>query len=541
MNNHPRPWTEWLTLAGFCAFLFYFGLGAFGLVGADEPRYAQVAREMLARGDWITPYLYGRPWLEKPVLYYWEAILAYKVFGVHDWAARLPSAVSATALVTAVYVFFRRFRPGGELDAALITASALGMIGFARGASTDMPLAAPFGIAMLAWFYWRESGSRRGLLIFYFFLALATLAKGPVTIVLAALIIGLFALMQREALPAWRTLWPPGVLLFLVVALPWYIAVQRRNPEFFRIFILEHNLARFGSNLYHHTQPFWYFFPVMLVGLIPWTALVVVAFADIVRRWLAPRSASTPAEYSMGVFFLIWAAVPVIFFSLSQSKLPGYILPGVPAGTLLLAEYAHRRRQITGVSDGLHPAWLAVHAGLAAGILAPTLLIAYLLLHRQIPLQAWLTALLLAAVAFAAISITLLKRGLRALRFVTLVPIIIAVALTIKSGGPIIDATLSQRPVAEELTKMESTPLPVATLGVPRQVEYGLAFYRNESIASYDRNQIPAGQHLVVTRAGSQSELERLLGSRRMVRLGSFDPQHLEYFWIAATGSEHQH
>src|SRR5581483_6657325 len=153
--------------------------------------YAQVAREMLARGEWITPYLYGRPWLEKPALYYWEAMLAYKVFGVHDWTARLPSAVSATALVTAVYVFFRRFRPDGELDAALITASAVGTIGFARGASTAMPLAAPFGIAMLAWFYWRESGSRRGLLIFYFFLALATLAKGPVTIVLATLIIGL--------------------------------------------------------------------------------------------------------------------------------------------------------------------------------------------------------------------------------------------------------------------------------------------------------------------------------------------------------------
>jgi 4-amino-4-deoxy-L-arabinose transferase-like glycosyltransferase len=540
MNNNPRPWTEWLTLAGFCAFLFYFGVGAFGLVGADEPRYAQVAREMLARGDWITPYLYGRPWLEKPVLYYWEAMLAYKVFGVHDWVARLPSAGSATALVTAVYVFFRRFRAGSELDAALITASAVGVIGFARGASTDMPLAATFGIAMLGWLYWRVRGSRRGLLIFYFFLALATLAKGPVAIALSVLIVGLFALMQREALPAWRTLWPPGLLLFLVVALPWYIAVQLRNPEFFRVFILEHNLARFGSDLYHHTQPFWYFLPVILVGLIPWTALVVVAFADIIRRCVAQGYAA-PAEDSMGVFFLIWAAVPVIFFSLSQSKLPGYILPGLPACTLLLAEYMHNRRQASAAGDGLHPAWRVVHAGLAAGILAPTLLIAYLLLHRHIPVQAWLTALAVATVAFTAISITLLKRGLRPLRFVTLVPLIIAVAFTIKSGGPIIDAALSERPVAAELTKMESTPLPVAILGVSRQVEYGLAFYRNQSIASYDRNEIPAAQHLVVTRTGSQSELERVLGPRRIVRLGSFDPQHLEYFWIAGIGSDHQH
>ena len=103
---------ELLTLLGFCAFLFFFGLGDFGLVGADEPRYAQVAREMLARKDWITPVLYGAPWFEKPILYYWEAIIAFKLFGVSDWAARLPGAISATVMVGAVYLFFRRFRSG---------------------------------------------------------------------------------------------------------------------------------------------------------------------------------------------------------------------------------------------------------------------------------------------------------------------------------------------------------------------------------------------------------------------------------------------
>src|SRR5437870_10917339 len=93
---------EWLLLVGFCVFLFFYGLGQFGLVGADEPRYAQVAREMLARHDWVTPVLYGRPWLEKPILYYWEAMLAYIIFGVKDWVARLPSAASATVMVAVV-------------------------------------------------------------------------------------------------------------------------------------------------------------------------------------------------------------------------------------------------------------------------------------------------------------------------------------------------------------------------------------------------------------------------------------------------------
>ncbi len=119
-----RASTDWLLLAGFCGFLFFFGLAYFGLIGADEPRYAQVAREMLARHDWITPTLGGKPWLEKPPLYYWQAMLAYSIFGVSDWAARLPSAVDATLMVFAVYLFLKRVRPGFQLDGALMTASA---------------------------------------------------------------------------------------------------------------------------------------------------------------------------------------------------------------------------------------------------------------------------------------------------------------------------------------------------------------------------------------------------------------------------------
>ncbi|MGC2647288.1 MAG: glycosyltransferase family 39 protein, partial [Candidatus Sulfotelmatobacter sp.] len=114
MTNRTR--TDALLLAGFCAFLFFYGLGQFGLIGADEPRYAQVAREMLERRDFVTPVLGGQPWLEKPPLYYWQAMVAYTIFGVSDWAARLPSAIDATLLVVAVYFFLRRFRRGSEVD-----------------------------------------------------------------------------------------------------------------------------------------------------------------------------------------------------------------------------------------------------------------------------------------------------------------------------------------------------------------------------------------------------------------------------------------
>jgi 4-amino-4-deoxy-L-arabinose transferase-like glycosyltransferase len=163
MTNRTRA--DVLLLAGFCAFLFFYGLNQFGLIGADEPRYAQVAREMLEHRDWFTPTLGGQPWLEKPPLYYWQAMLAYSVFGVSDWAARLPSAIDATVLVLALYFFLRRFRPGFELDGALIAASSAGIVGYSRAASTDMPLTATFGVGMLGWcggragrrFIWRRS------------------------------------------------------------------------------------------------------------------------------------------------------------------------------------------------------------------------------------------------------------------------------------------------------------------------------------------------------------------------------------------------
>jgi 4-amino-4-deoxy-L-arabinose transferase-like glycosyltransferase len=306
------------------------------LLGADEPRYAQVAREMLERHDWVTPVLYGHAWLEKPVLYYWQGMIAYAVFGVHDWSARLPSAVDATAMIAAVYLFFRRFRPGAQLDAALVTASAAAVIGFARAAATDMPLAATFTIAMLAWMAWFEAGRKLDMALFYIFLALAILAKGPVAIVLAAAVIVVFGLLLGDLLPVWRTLWVPGLLLFCAVCLPWYVLVQLRNPQFFRAFFLQQNLARFATNLYRHQQPFWYYAPVLLLSLLPWVVFAVAAAVHVARdHWSARKLRAAPPA-PLALFLLTWGVLPVVFFSLSQSKLPGYILPAVPAWLLLL-------------------------------------------------------------------------------------------------------------------------------------------------------------------------------------------------------------
>jgi 4-amino-4-deoxy-L-arabinose transferase-like glycosyltransferase len=536
--------THSLLLAGFCAFLFLYGLGQFGLIGADEPRYAQVAREMLERRDWVTPTLGGQPWLEKPPLYYWQAMAFYALFGEHDWSARLPSVLDATLMVLAIYFFLRRFRPGFEIDGALIAASCAGAIGYARAASTDMPLAAAFSIGMIAWWAWRESGKRAYLAAFYGCMALGTLAKGPVAPLLAAAIIVLYAAAAGEWRLVARTLWVPGILLFCVAAFPWYVAVQIRNPAFFREFILEHNLGRFSTNLYHHTEPFWYYLPVAILALAPWAVFVVAAFVQSVRSWWAERKLSgakvlEDSGFGLSCFACCWLIVPLVFFSISQSKLPGYILPALPAGVIVLAEYL--RQRLTSDDGERVSLWLVVsHALLAAAPIVPALLIVYLLTQHRLPGgQPMLIALAVAFVMCAGIALTLAGRlGLRMLRFVTLIPVVLTVAAVLKLGSSALDETLSARPLAEEISAMETHVLPLAIYHVPRELEYGLTFYRNRLTLNYDWGSVPAQEHLLVAPENSQPAITQLVAGRRVSFLGHYAPQHVDYFWVAAVGAE---
>src|SRR6266481_7893064 len=272
--------SELLIVVAVCLFLFFYGLGSFGLVGADEPRYAQIAREMLERNDYVTPTLNGVAWLEKPALYYWRAMFAFDIFGVQDWAARMPSATFALGMVVVIFFHMRRFRPGAQLDAALITASCAGIIGFAHGASTDMQLAAPFTVALLGWYAWYETGSKFWLFDLYFFLAIATLAKGPVAPFLAGVVVLIFCLLRRDWKTALSTLWLPGVIIYFLITLPWYVAVQAKNPRFLYEFIVQHNHSRFATDMFQHSQPFWYYIPIYLLALAPWTFFAIPALLN---------------------------------------------------------------------------------------------------------------------------------------------------------------------------------------------------------------------------------------------------------------------
>ncbi len=556
-----------------CYFLFYglvpiFGGDQLGLVGADEPRYAQIAGEMLAThneicqqvdagiiphslhlkdlhasyaclmGGTVTPILYGKPWLEKPALYYWRAMGYYKELGVFDWTARLASATGALALIILAFLHLKRFRPGGHLDAALIMVSAIAMFAFSRGASTDMQLAAPFCIGMLGWYAWYETGKKFWLFDLYFFGAAATLAKGPVAPFLALSIICLFLGLRREWSALRRTIWIPGILLYLLMVLPWYVAVQRRNPTFFNEFFWKHNLERYTTNLYRHHQPFYYYLVVLIIGLMPWTALSFRALLDGLATSIAEWKVRHKSQRYVGhvragdafpEFLVLWALFPIVFFSFSGSKLPGYILPSIPPLAILTGDYLYRIRR-AGISNWL----LYTHATLT-GILTFVLILSpqYMVYQRMIPaLRIFVWATVLGLIAAALVVFVARRYGVRHIRLITMAPMVFLLYFLLGRNGHLLDLNYSSRPLARDIQKADPTAKVVAEFDVRRDLVYGLAFYRNQQIVSYTSDGVPDGTHLLVFPTREELQVQQYLKGRFTQPLLLYQAQGLSVYKV---------
>ncbi|HEX5702769.1 MAG TPA: glycosyltransferase family 39 protein [Pyrinomonadaceae bacterium] len=335
--------------------IYLYGLGSLPLVGPDEPRYAQVAREMFQRGDFITPTLGGVPWFEKPPLLYWMMMANYRVFGISEFAARLGPAICG--LLTAAFVFWAGKNITRLNDAdedvvknranlghwtAFVFLTSLGTIVFSRGASFDIVLTMTLTGALCCFFVWQVRNTQerdtRGWLLagFYPFIGLSLLAKGLVGIVLPFGIIILYFLVCR-ALPSRRLvfslLW--GIPIAIAVAAVWYgPMIYRHGWTFIDQFIVQHHFARFVSNKYRHPQPFYFYVPVVAALVLPWTMVLIATLAASPRwRWRAVNVIDRTR-----IFALAWFIVPTLFFSLSGSKIPGYVLPVLPAAALLIAE-----------------------------------------------------------------------------------------------------------------------------------------------------------------------------------------------------------
>ncbi|MGA2266958.1 MAG: glycosyltransferase family 39 protein [Bryobacteraceae bacterium] len=317
----PRkiPRVLWIVLP-LAYLLYFYDLGATGLVGPDEPRYASIAREMARSGDWITPRLWGQPWFEKPALLYWMTGAAFRLGIGPDLAPRLPAALMAAGfLVFYWWILRREFGARAAWFATLILGACGGWLVSSQIGVPDLPMTATFSAAMLLALPWIGKRDTRHLPVVAALFGLAVLAKGPVALALAV------PLCVR-----WRSMrdliQPRVVAPFLAVALPWYLLCYLRNGNvFLRDFFVVHNFERFTSNALMHVQPWWFYVPVLAGLLLPWSPLL-----PLLGRRAAYRD---PRR----LFLLVWVVFGMIFFTAATNKLPGYVLPLLPAAAALMA------------------------------------------------------------------------------------------------------------------------------------------------------------------------------------------------------------
>lgn len=326
-----------LPLVLLATLTFLVGLGRGAITDSDEAFYAEAAREMVASGDWITPMFNGEPRFQKPVLYYWLTAGTYLVTGPTETAARLWAALSGVGLVLVTAACARRwFDDGTALLAGAITATSFGYYSIGRMALPDLPLT--FCITLAIWAALvaildvrREA--RPWVLLSALALALGFLMKGPVGVVIPALVVVPVALVERRSLNLRLGDVVLGGLLFAAVALPWYAAMYARHGgAYFESFFVGDNLERFATDRFNDPRAWWFYLPVVLGGLLPWTPLTLT-WARPVRDVLARRKDIGTLDLRL----LLWAILPLLFYSLSVGKQPRYILPVLPPLAMLLA------------------------------------------------------------------------------------------------------------------------------------------------------------------------------------------------------------
>jgi 4-amino-4-deoxy-L-arabinose transferase-like glycosyltransferase len=399
------PYT-FLAVLALSSINFFFGLGLLALIGPDEPRYAEVAREMFATGDYISPRLCGCLWFEKPVLLYWMSSASYHLFGVSEFAARAPSALAAIATLVFLYHVLRRFASSElALAASLVLATSGIFIAYARVAIPDMALTATMCIALLSgyasrsstgrarWAYWSLTFAAMGL---------AMLAKGLVGIALVlAILVIYFAVTGNLRLIRWKE-WLAGLAIFTAFAAIWYAPVIARHGwGFIDQFFIRHHFARYVANTFGHPQPFYFFFVVAVAGIAPWTFFLMPAIARF--RTLAPRGGKQDALLT---FAWVWVAVPLLFFSFSGSKLPGYILPIFPALAIIIGTEVEQYRSGARGRILKASAWMTALTLVVAGI-------AFIIYTNSlsVDVSGWRLIPYSLPLALALISVLLMARG----------------------------------------------------------------------------------------------------------------------------------
>ncbi|MDD5423616.1 MAG: glycosyltransferase family 39 protein [Candidatus Omnitrophica bacterium] len=324
-----------LILAALSFYLFFFRLGAFALTDPDESFYAQTAKEMVNRGEWNTPYLFGKPQFEKPILFYWLVVASFKAFGVNEFASRLPSATFALFGIIAMYFLGSLlFNKRVGMISAVILAASVEYVVLSRACVTDMVLTVFMLLGVLFFFY----GQIRNKAYYYIlsggFFALAVLTKGPVAIILPAVAIGLYLLIARDfrIFNSMSLVWV--ALAFIVVAAPWYILMYKMHgSSFIDAFFGFHNVTRFLEAEHKIGSQWYYNIPIVFGGFFPWSAFLPFALWHAFKKSFRKSS----PESAHLVFAAMWFFVIFIFFSISSTKLPTYIFPSFIGLALIVA------------------------------------------------------------------------------------------------------------------------------------------------------------------------------------------------------------
>jgi 4-amino-4-deoxy-L-arabinose transferase-like glycosyltransferase len=358
-----QPYLQWIALGWILAIALitlFWGIGDIGLIDETEPLFVEASRQMLITGDWITPYFDGETRFDKPPLIYWLMVLCFKVFGVSEWAARVPSALAALGTVLLCFYVLRQHHSGLKPEAAseppqpsrnnlaawlgaTMLMLNLNTYFWGRTGYADMLLMACMGGSLLAFFMGyaqvdRPQIQRRWYGAFYVLTALAVLTKGPIAIVLPIAIIGGFLLYLgnlRKVIGEMQLL--RGILLILILALPWYILVTLKHGDaFIGSFFGYHNLERFSSVVNQHSGPWYFHFLVILVGCLPWSAYLPVALYRT-QPWRRKRWQGRSRSAQLGLYAAIWFVVILGFFTVSVTKYFSYTLPLMPAAAILVS------------------------------------------------------------------------------------------------------------------------------------------------------------------------------------------------------------
>jgi 4-amino-4-deoxy-L-arabinose transferase-like glycosyltransferase len=363
-------WFTW-ALFGFILLILFYRLGAPALFEPDEGRNAEKAREILVLNDWITPHENFHAVLDKPIFFYWLIALSYKLFGVSEWAARLPSVLAAFGCIVVVYFFVRRW--WGEWEArwsVLVLITSAGFFVFSRLVIFDMTLSAFIMLGLCAYYQAahesESTASWATCAILYGALGAATLTKGLVGLVVPGIIVFFYLLLTNS----WRSLGKirlfPGVVLFLLIVMPWYILTETQNPGYLRYYFWEEHFGRFSTRKFDRFSPWYFYFYIVPLGVMPWTFLLPATVRFHWRRRFDDRT----------LWLILWAFLPILFFSMSKSKLPHYVLPSFPPLAILIGVAVSRIMSDSQerLRYGFGASWVVLSSlfiYLAAGVIAP--------------------------------------------------------------------------------------------------------------------------------------------------------------------------